>query len=167
MTGVQTCALPIFLIITKKLLENSAMRNTLIRNHCAVTIRLLELWTTMKHPPGIYNLRISIFILTAFIFLLIYGLNILFFSFLLFRFIRNFTSSISFLSYLIFIFYFYFLFFIATGNSIKLISFDDIILLILQLACEAVESVPQNFIFGPSINLISSLTKEFKNHLSG
>ena len=49
----------------------------------------------------------------------------------------------------------------------NMILIEEIILFILQLACEAIEAVPQDFIFGPSISLISSLTKEFKNHLSG
>ena len=49
----------------------------------------------------------------------------------------------------------------------NMILIEEIIIFILQLACEAVEAVPQDIILGPSISLISSLTKEFKNHLSG
>ena len=47
------------------------------------------------------------------------------------------------------------------------IPIEEIVLQILQFACMTVEMVPQGFNLGPCFDLLSSVTREFKNYISG
>ena len=64
--------------ITKNLLEDFPMRNVLIQEHPAVTIRLLELWANIKYPKGTKCLILERFLLISLFFYLFIFLFIFF-----------------------------------------------------------------------------------------
>ena len=153
--------------ITKNLLEDFPMRNVLIQEHPAVTIRLLELWANIKYPKGTKCLILERFLLISLFFYLFIFLFIFFVMFFVLFIYIFFLFFILVLFYCIFLNPLLSFFLIILGNFMTPIPIEEIVLQILQFACMTVEMVPQGFNLGPCFDLLSSVTREFKNYISG